>query len=103
MLFVTLLPKKETKGSTCFRHEIDLIVRTLCDADGIVEKVEASGFSSKTVEDRTVTTIQRLCFSVTGLSAGEIRLLLHEIEDQISMQGEGVRIFVATTGAPIVA
>ena len=100
LLFVTLLPKKETKGSSCFRNETDLILHTLLDADGIVEKMEGLGSSFKTVEGRTVPTVEKLSFTVAGISAAEVRILLRDIEEQISLQGEGVRILISTT-APV--
>lgn len=101
MVFVTLLPKKESKGSRCFRHEVELVTRTLSDADGIVDKVETVGLSSRVIEGRTVATIEKLSFTVADLPAGEVRALLHEVEEQISLQGEGVRILVSTTGFPL--
>lgn len=100
MLFVTLLPKTATKGSSCFRNETELILRTLLEADGIVGKMESFGSSFKTIEGRTVATVEKLSFTVTGLSAAEVRILLHDLEDQVSMQGEGVRILISTT-APV--
>lgn len=100
MIYVTLLPKKQTKGSTCFRCEIAVITRVLSDAGGVVEKMEVSGSSFKTIEGQAVATVEKISFTVADLLASEVRVLLHDIEEQISLQGEGVRIFVSAT-API--